>query len=134
MSFWNPGSIRLSRTIGGLACESGDMRPNNAADERPANRRRSQPISVFGGYKRRERSVKRMVRTLLSWLVVTFVAAPSDGAVVALVGAKVYASPNDAAVVGTTVLIDGDRILAVGRRSAMRIPTGAKIVDCAGLT
>lgn len=52
----------------------------------------------------------------------------------ALVGAKVYPSPTDKPINNGVVLIKNGRITAVGERGKVRIPRGAKILDCAGLT
>jgi len=59
--------------------------------------------------------------------------APS-GPVVALVGGRVQAAPDVAAIDDGVVLIEGGRIRAVGRRGEVAIPTGALSLDCAGAT
>lgn len=50
----------------------------------------------------------------------------------AIVGAKVYASPTATPILGAVVLIEDDRIVAVGAPDHTRIPTGFKIVDAQG--
>ena len=52
----------------------------------------------------------------------------------ALVGGTVYPSPTDAPIRDAVVLIDRGRIAAVGRRSALRPPRQAEVIDCTGLT
>jgi hypothetical protein len=55
---------------------------------------------------------------------------------VALVGAKVITMANDAGgiIEDGVVLVDGNRIRAVGRRGEVAIPAGARQVDLAGKT
>lgn len=52
----------------------------------------------------------------------------------ALVGAKIYPSPIDDPINNGVVLIKNGRIVAVGARGKVKIPSGAKILDCKGLT
>ena len=55
-------------------------------------------------------------------------------AVVALVGGRVQPAPDAAPVEDGVVLVEGGSIAAVGPRSAVRIPAGALVLDCAGAT
>jgi imidazolonepropionase-like amidohydrolase len=52
----------------------------------------------------------------------------------ALVGGKVYASPDAAPLEDAVVLMSGGRIAAVGRRSDIQISQDARIIDCTGKT
>ncbi len=56
------------------------------------------------------------------------------GAPLALVGATVYASPSDAAISEAVIVVQDGKILGVGPRRSMRIPRGAQVIDCSGLT
>jgi len=56
-----------------------------------------------------------------------------DG-VVALVGGRVITLKGDEVLEDGCVLVEQNRIKAVGPRSAVAIPAGARIVDCSGLT
>jgi imidazolonepropionase-like amidohydrolase len=53
---------------------------------------------------------------------------------IALVGGRVQASPETPAIQDGVVLIDGAAITAVGERMAVRVPSGATVIDCAGAT
>ena len=56
------------------------------------------------------------------------------GSTVALVGGRVQASPDIAAIPDGVVLIDSGVITAVGTRAEVRVPAGASVLDCAGAT
>ncbi len=71
------------------------------------------------------------------FLVVLLTALPSDAAgpqALALVGATVYASPTAAPLRDAVVLASGGIITAVGKRSEIKIPKDARVIDCAGKT
>jgi Tol biopolymer transport system component/imidazolonepropionase-like amidohydrolase len=53
---------------------------------------------------------------------------------VALVGGRVITMKGDEVLEDGTLLVEGNRIQAVGQRSAIAVPAGARIVDCSGLT
>lgn len=55
-------------------------------------------------------------------------------AVTALVGGRVQAAPDAAAIPDGVVLIEDGTITAVGPRSEVRIPAGATMIECAGGT
>lgn len=51
----------------------------------------------------------------------------------ALVGAKIYLSPTEAAVENGAILVHDGRIVAVGPSVAIKIPKEATVLDCKGL-
>jgi imidazolonepropionase-like amidohydrolase len=60
---------------------------------------------------------------------------PSNrGESLALVGAKVYASPSEKPLINGVVVIRDGKIIAVGPKGRIKIPPGATTIDCAGLT
>jgi hypothetical protein len=62
------------------------------------------------------------------------VAQPATTSVIAIVGATLIDGTGAAPVPDSTVLIRGDRIVAAGKRDAVKVPAGAEIVDAKGLT
>ena len=61
-------------------------------------------------------------------------ATAAGGRVTALVGGRVMPSPEVAVIPDGVVLIDDATITAVGARGAVRVPPGARIIDCSGGT
>ena len=53
---------------------------------------------------------------------------------VALVGATIYVSPTEEPIRDGVVLIQGEKIVSVGRRAQMQFPETARALDCFGLT
>ena len=51
----------------------------------------------------------------------------------ALAGGTIYTEPFANPISGGTVLVDGERIRAVGTREEVAVPQGARVVDCTGL-
>jgi imidazolonepropionase-like amidohydrolase len=66
---------------------------------------------------------------LLSALCACATVRASD---LALVGAKIYISPDEPAIENGSILVHEGNILAVGPRSTVKIPRDAKIIDCKG--
>src|SRR5690348_6529466 len=62
------------------------------------------------------------------------VAQPAATSVIAIVGATLIDGTGGPVVTDSTVVIRGERIVAVGKRAAVKIPAGAEIVDAKGLT
>jgi len=52
----------------------------------------------------------------------------------ALVGGTIYVSPTDEPISDGVVLIQNDKISAVGRRSSVKVPASAQVLDCSGFT
>jgi imidazolonepropionase-like amidohydrolase len=69
---------------------------------------------------------------ILAVLLLAAVAAP--GQPVALTGGTIYPDPAARPIRGGVVLIEDGKIAAVGTRAAVRVPRGARILDCPGLT
>jgi len=62
-------------------------------------------------------------------------APPSAGASdLALVGANIYPSPDQALIQNGSILIHDGKVQAVGPANSIRIPTGATQIDCKNLT
>jgi imidazolonepropionase-like amidohydrolase len=59
-------------------------------------------------------------------------ASPSDYS--ALVGATIYVSPTEPPIRDGVVLIQSEKIVAVGPRAQMQFPETAHVLDCFGLT
>jgi imidazolonepropionase-like amidohydrolase len=77
-----------------------------------------------------------IVRTALIAAVcfaVTAIAQPREQASLALVGGRVYASPDAAPLDNAVVLIAAGRIAAVGSRQTVAIPEGIRTLDCSDL-
>src|SRR3569832_1361577 len=62
------------------------------------------------------------------------VAQPPATSVIAIVGATLIDGTGGPVVSDSTVVIRGDRIVAVGKRDAIKVPTDTKVVDAKGLT
>src|SRR5271165_6842966 len=58
---------------------------------------------------------------------------PSHASDLALIGAKIYPSPTEAPIENASILIHDNRIVAVGPRSAVKVPRDATVIDCKGL-
>jgi imidazolonepropionase-like amidohydrolase len=58
----------------------------------------------------------------------------SEAGSLALVGATIHPEPTEEPIRDGVVLIRGETIAAVGRRSLVPIPPAARILDCTGLT
>ena len=76
-----------------------------------------------------------MRRTLLV-IVLALQAGPptAAGADLALVGARVYPSPEDPPIDNAVVLLHGGNIATVGKQGAVRLPAGTRVIDCSGKT
>ena len=55
--------------------------------------------------------------------------SPDTNSQLALVGGTIYTSPTEEPIRNGVILIDGDKIIAVGRRSSVRMPRGTNVID-----
>jgi imidazolonepropionase-like amidohydrolase len=83
--------------------------------------------------------IRRALALLLAPLVAACASSPPRGSAaatttIALVGGRVQPDPNSTVIENGIVLTDGGTITAVGARSAVSVPTGARVLDCAGAT
>src|SRR6185369_8232074 len=62
------------------------------------------------------------------------VAQPAATSVIAIVGARLIDGTGGPVVSDSIVVIRGERIVAVGKRSVIKVPAGAEVVDARGLT
>ena len=60
--------------------------------------------------------------------------APPASAQLALVGGTIYTSPTEPPIRDGAVLIDGGKIVSVGRRTSVRVPRGTTVIDTTGST
>jgi imidazolonepropionase-like amidohydrolase len=60
--------------------------------------------------------------------------AAAEAQTVALVGGKLYTSPEAAALDDAVVVATDGVITAIGRRSDVQIPSGVRVIDCSGKT
>ena len=62
------------------------------------------------------------------------VAQPNANHVVAIVGATLIDGRGGAPLMDAVVIVRGEKIVAVGNRTAMSIPAGAEVIEAKGLT
>src|SRR5882757_5903568 len=62
------------------------------------------------------------------------IGATATAQTLALVGGKVYASPDAVSLDDAVVLTANGIIAAIGRRSDVQIPSDARVIDCTGKT
>jgi imidazolonepropionase-like amidohydrolase len=60
--------------------------------------------------------------------------APANAQTLALVGGKVYASPDAAPLPDAVIVASNGVIAAIGSRSDVQIPSDARVIDCTGKT
>ena len=51
-----------------------------------------------------------------------------------MVGGTIYASPSEEPIRDGAILIEGGKIVAVGRRASVRVPRGTNVIDTTGST
>src|SRR5688572_28420686 len=61
-------------------------------------------------------------------------AVTTPGSVVALLGGRVVPDPGAPAIPDGVVLIERGVLSAVGPRASVRVPAGARVLDCTGAT
>jgi imidazolonepropionase-like amidohydrolase len=77
------------------------------------------------------------LRTALFFFIFGAAASVSVGAnaqSLALVGGRVYKSPDAAPLLDAVVLTSGGAITAIGSRSEVKVPDDARVIDCTGKT
>jgi imidazolonepropionase-like amidohydrolase len=74
----------------------------------------------------------RAIPIVLSTLIGVAAATPARPQALVLDGATVIDVESGRAQPGLTVIVEGERIAEVGRRPALRVPPGARVVDAAG--
>jgi imidazolonepropionase-like amidohydrolase len=68
-------------------------------------------------------------------LLPLFLAVPADASDLALTHARVYPSPDSPPLTDATILLQDDHIVSITqRKAAIKIPAGATVLDCNGLT
>ncbi len=73
------------------------------------------------------------LRAALAAILVTVLTAPAaQAADLALTHARIYPSPDAAPIADGTVVVHDGRIVAVGPKSAVHAPRGAKVLDLKG--
>jgi len=78
--------------------------------------------------------IKATLATLATvWATFAATAQSPQLVSLALLGGRVYASPEVAPLLSATVVIESGRIAAVGPRDTVRVPQGARVLDCSGL-
>jgi imidazolonepropionase-like amidohydrolase len=60
--------------------------------------------------------------------------SPNTVAQLALVGGTIHTSPTEQPIRDGVVLIDGAKIVSVGRRASVRVPRGTNVIDATGST
>src|SRR5882724_3079240 len=62
------------------------------------------------------------------------VSVAASAQTLALVGGRVYTSPDSAPLLDAVVLASGGVISAIGSRSEIQLPNDARVIDCTGKT
>ena len=78
-----------------------------------------------------------LLRAALCLFLFSVAACFSDAAnaqTLALVGGRVYPSPDAAPLLDAVVLTSGGAITAIGSRSEVQVPNDARVIDCTGKT
>ena len=77
--------------------------------------------------------IGNLLRAALFCFLLAF-SATANAQTLALVGGRVYASPDAAPVSDAVVVATDGVITAIGSRSEVQIPQGARVIDCTGKT
>jgi imidazolonepropionase-like amidohydrolase len=59
--------------------------------------------------------------------------APAPDTALALVGARIYPAPDAKPIANGAVIVEKEKIAAVGDQATVKIPHGATVVDCSGM-
>lgn len=79
------------------------------------------------------RAFRRLIASLATTAVATLPASAQDGTLV-LVHARLVDGTGAAPVADAVVVVQGDRVLAVGPSGSVAIPAGARVLDLGGAT
>ncbi len=74
------------------------------------------------------------VASLWAFLGMSAVGQPLAAARMALAGGTIHTSPAAAPIRDGVILIEGGKIVSVGRQASVRLPRGIEVIDCKGLT
>ena len=77
--------------------------------------------------------IGNLLRAALFCSLLTF-SATANAQTLAVVGGRVYASPDAAPLADAVVVATDGVITAIGNRSDVQIPQGARVIDCTGKT
>jgi imidazolonepropionase-like amidohydrolase len=93
------------------------------------------------GHRNAEFKAPPMIGNLLRTAVLFFLfgaaacfSVAANAQALALVGGRVYPSPDAAPLVDAVVLTSGGVITAIGSRSEVQVPNDARVIDCTGKT
>jgi len=75
---------------------------------------------------------KALLAVLLAAILASAMPAAAGDADLALVGGKVYSSPTSQPIDDAVVLVQADKIVAVGKRAEVSVPKSAQVVNCWG--
>jgi len=85
-----------------------------------------------------ERAHRTSARILMAFAVALFIVPTGEGetdaVTLALVGGTIYTSPSDEPIRDGVILIGDATVVRVGRRTSVRVPKQARVIDCGGLT
>lgn len=96
---------------------------------RPEDRSRT-ALTVASAHGRRPFSIILAA----SWLSVLLTGCAASGDFLVLTGGRLYVDPDSPPIDDAVVVIRGERIAAVGPRRDVRVPDGARVIDCSGRT
>src|SRR6266498_1405289 len=91
-------------------------------------------LLLCGGVLAQGRQGEAVRKTKLSLREVNQVARPDANHVVAIVGATLIDGRGGPPVPDAAIVVRGERIIAVGKRAAVNIPSGAEVINAGGLT
>ncbi len=91
-------------------------------------------LLLCGGVLAQGRQGEAVRKSKLSLREVNQVARPDANHVVAILGATLIDGRGGPPVPDAAIVVRGERIIAVGKRAAVNIPSGAEVINAGGLT